>query len=1042
MSYPPIKVADTRLTVLSTLLSLVCLGIMDDDVVSDFGSDVESDRVLDDESDSDDDHCMIDVDDETDHEPSSDENDTLPDDDNMEDAGEGVPNNPKDVTNAIPEDGRVPFYLEGRPIARLKGQKPREFQGGIQALRSASSPRTYNRSLWMKPLCPTCGTYKSCPVAPRKRVLNDPDTSAVDIMADSHRRVALYRFRKQKYKRRTEAADMDHNMADADQDASAEATKNIPVPAPQATVSKLSHAQASTGQTITKGENETAAENSSSSYPQTVYPPTVTFKNNWPTEGWGRMHELCDAAKQDGINALKETIHDYIPGGWPATSKQQPLSVPAQDAFWISDDDNGRFRDQVALMSGALPETPSKASGTVVPISPDGTQIPQVYSLDPEDRRMRKMSVVYDGRDVTLFWRSHWLPLHKIISKTLRAKGTVVKFVQGAMEVANSFKRRALQLLERREQIEPCRSPRRNVGPKRRSLRGLSEEERHKEKSRQWREARRASKPAIEPYPFPALSSSIAPAHPEDKAEISKRDVKRSSMTRPLPPVKDSRISKKRERRVQASSTTPKSAICRIAAGLKDILHRICGTKYPGVSKPVKLEPRHRRKPRRGEWVFFPSKFVLPWQRYLKPSVPTTLVQPTERPTVHDIPAQEEHPVAEAVAPLAPEPTAKVTEARPEPALRVDQPPTTKIAPRVEPLLRTEIAPHLHPEKIVHKDLAPITEPVVDQAVTRRPHPEVETALQNGIPEWLKFATPLGRPVSAVELFKPKRRPLSPSREESIFAPEWRKIEELDKEKRREGRRIRPEGPAVRPLSAKWEARLKEAMAQPNNRQLGTTLSGDPLTKRDLATCYTHMAWLNDEVINAYLALIVDYLRRSTGNAGRNVQPKFHAFNTFFFSNLRDRGYESVRRWASRAKIGGEKLLDVDTVFVPVHNSAHWTLMVIRPSARTIEHFDSLGSLSLAHVNKVKEWLRGELGPLYKDEEWTVLPSASPQQDNGSDCGVFLLSTAKAVAVGLEPLSYGPADIAMLRKKIVAELMHGRLEGEFDPAGESGEPRL
>ncbi|KAL2011120.1 hypothetical protein VTN00DRAFT_3838 [Thermoascus crustaceus] len=1051
---------------------------MDDDSASDF----ESARMFNDDSHSDIDHDMIDADDDMGHEPS-DENYTSPEesvldsssDNDMEDTEEH-PGDPMDGVRddsqiqkddrglfkpsqymPLPEGGRAPIFLEERPIARPMSRKSRN-EGEMEGIRFASSPGTYKR----EPCFPTCSCSRSPFVAPRKRVLHDEDTQPADVIPDSHRRDALHRFLQQKHRRRTGWQGTEHDKENVDQDANAEATKNAPVCCQQANISKPSHAQAATGQTTTNDEDETAE--GSSSYPQTVYPPTVAFENSWPTEGWGRMHELCDAAKQEGVNALKETVHDYIPGGWPAGSKQKLLSVPARDAFWISDSDIDLFRDQVALMSGALPETPSQTSPeTVVPISPDGTQIPQVYSFNPEDRRMKDMSVVYDGQGVTLFWRSQWLPLHRIISNALYApdgmKRTVIKLVQGAMEAANSFKRRALHLFETDQQ----REPRQRSGPRPRSLRGLSEEERHKEKSRQWREARRGFNPHNKPYDSLPLSfdippipkekaQDIAPVHPKEKNRISKRDVKRHHMKRPLSTVRDSRMSKKRGRRVPDSSPSSKSFICRIAAGLKGILHRICGTKYPGVSKRLRTEPRHRRsiaKPRRkGEWTSFPDKFVVPWQRYFKPSTPSALARPAERPTTHDVPVPKERDVTEHVAPLkpsarppvSPRPT-KIAEARPEQALRFERPPAAKIVPHVEPALPTELAPYLHPDKIVHEDLVPVTEPVGDQAAARQAQAEIETGLQNGIPEWLKSATPFGKPVSAVELFKPKPPPLAPLREESIFAPEWRKVEELDKEKRREGR-IRPEGPAVRPLSAKWEARVKEAMAQPNNRQLGTTLSGDPLTKRDLATCYTRMAWLNDEVINAYLALIVDYLRRSSGNAGRNVQPKFHAFNTFFFSNLRDRGYDSVRRWASRAKIGGEKLLSVDTVFVPVHNSAHWTLMVIRPSARTIEHFDSLGSLSLAHVNKAKEWLRGELGPLYKDEEWSVLPSASPQQDNGSDCGVFLLSTAKAVAVGLEPLSYGAADITLLRKKIVAELMHGRLEGEFDPAGESGEPRL
>ncbi|EGD97018.1 Ulp1 protease [Trichophyton tonsurans CBS 112818] len=241
-----------------------------------------------------------------------------------------------------------------------------------------------------------------------------------------------------------------------------------------------------------------------------------------------------------------------------------------------------------------------------------------------------------------------------------------------------------------------------------------------------------------------------------------------------------------------------------------------------------------------------------------------------------------------------------------------------------------------------------------------------------------------------------------------------------------------PEGPFIKPISSKWDSRLTADMSLPDYRQVGTTISGDPLTRKDFATCYTPFAWLNDEVINAYLAIILDYARRASGSSGRHREPKYHAFNSFFYSSLRDRGYESVRRWASRAKIGGPALLGVEVVLIPIHNQAHWTLMVVKPKARTIEYFDSLGGASRAHISRVKEWLQGELCDLFVEEEWRVLPTDSPQQDNGSDCGVFLLTTAKLVVLGL-PLSYGARDIPTIRKRIVAEILNGGFEGDFDP---------
>ncbi|QGA14505.1 hypothetical protein EYB26_002160 [Talaromyces marneffei] len=270
---------------------------------------------------------------------------------------------------------------------------------------------------------------------------------------------------------------------------------------------------------------------------------------------------------------------------------------------------------------------------------------------------------------------------------------------------------------------------------------------------------------------------------------------------------------------------------------------------------------------------------------------------------------------------------------------------------------------------------------------------------------------------------------------------QWERQQQEQVVQRREqalGRVGVPDGQsAVRSLTPEWEQRLLSAMRSSPREILVRTPDAD-LTKEKLQTCWTPLAWLNDEVINGHLTYTVDYLRRQANNLGRNDAPRYHAFNSFFYKNLRDSGYHSVRRWAHRAKIGGSALLNVDTVFIPVHEGAHWTLLVVSPKMRTIEYFDSLGGNADSFVENTKRWLQGELGDAYNESEWLFLNTESPQQDNGSDCGVFLLTSAKAIALGLKPTVYGPRDINLIRRKIVAELMNGGLSGDFDPRGSSG----
>ncbi|KAJ5713508.1 uncharacterized protein N7483_010689 [Penicillium malachiteum] len=360
------------------------------------------------------------------------------------------------------------------------------------------------------------------------------------------------------------------------------------------------------------------------------------------------------------------------------------------------------------------------------------------------------------------------------------------------------------------------------------------------------------------------------------------------------------------------------------------------------------------------------------------------------------------------------------------------------------PELRTELGSYLRPQRSQRLSIpsTPVQKkprPIETPKRTDETHPDAMQIDDPWAARSMMFEMlPFGAPVSAVQLVSPQRTPIPNNRIASIYQKEW---DQREQEKQawdaEQGRaiRIRPQGKCVRQLSVSWLDRVTKAMH--SHGAVAQSLSGDELYQKDIATCIKPLAWLNDEIINSYLAVIIQYLRNSTGNTP-DQRPRYHAFNSFFYSSLRDKGYDSVRRWAKRAKIGGEVLLEVDTVFVPVHESSHWTLMVVRPMDRTIEYFDSLGGRGARQVDTIRKWLHGELGNKFVADEWTLLPSVSSYQDNGSDCGVFLLTNAKAIALNIEPTAFGAKDTILLRRKIVAEIMNGGLHGEFSPVDKTG----
>jgi hypothetical protein len=269
-----------------------------------------------------------------------------------------------------------------------------------------------------------------------------------------------------------------------------------------------------------------------------------------------------------------------------------------------------------------------------------------------------------------------------------------------------------------------------------------------------------------------------------------------------------------------------------------------------------------------------------------------------------------------------------------------------------------------------------------------------------------------------------------------------RKDREAEEERLTKTTRRIPKNKVIEPLTLEWEGRVKAAMDTPDMQTVLVTLpSGTKLTRKDFGTLKVvpgrdpSHGWLNDEIILASLQQVVEYgLRVSGHRAGQT--PKYHAFNTFFYKNLREKGAQSVKRWATRAKIGGRALEEVDRVFIPVHQGAHWTLLVVSPAARTIEYFDSMGGVADSYIRNAKLWLATEMGARFKETEWAVptgTHGVGPRQTNGSDCGVFTCTTARMVALGVDPMAYGGEDMGVQRGRMAAELLNGGLFGDFDP---------
>ncbi|KAL0659144.1 hypothetical protein Bca4012_079729 [Brassica carinata] len=212
-----------------------------------------------------------------------------------------------------------------------------------------------------------------------------------------------------------------------------------------------------------------------------------------------------------------------------------------------------------------------------------------------------------------------------------------------------------------------------------------------------------------------------------------------------------------------------------------------------------------------------------------------------------------------------------------------------------------------------------------------------------------------------------------------------------------------PDEPFI-PLTKEEKAEVYNAFSGKNRRKVLVTHANSNIDiTGQVLQCLTPSAWLNDEVINVYLELLKE---RETREPKKYF--KCHFFNTFFYKKLvSDSGYnyKAVRRWTTQRKLG-YALIDCDMIFVPIHRSVHWTLAVINNRDRKFLYLDSLNGVDSKILNALAKYLGDEAkeksGKDIDVSSWDMeFVEDLPQQQNGYDCGMFMLKYIDFFSRGL-----------------------------------------
>lgn len=196
------------------------------------------------------------------------------------------------------------------------------------------------------------------------------------------------------------------------------------------------------------------------------------------------------------------------------------------------------------------------------------------------------------------------------------------------------------------------------------------------------------------------------------------------------------------------------------------------------------------------------------------------------------------------------------------------------------------------------------------------------------------------------------------------------------------------------------------------------------IKRKDMRTL-RESQWLNDEIINMVSNLVKKFLEKPD----KERVPKIYLPLTFFTSKLMSDklnkfNFDNVKRWTTRAKVD---VFACDFLIFPRNiTNTHWACVFVDMKRKIVWNLDSLGRSDPTFGNIILRWLRHEHSDKKKSllltSDWKILgpPEKLPQQNNSSDCGMFLCLYVYYLAHGKIPCTddFDQNQMSMFRKMV------------------------
>jgi hypothetical protein len=206
------------------------------------------------------------------------------------------------------------------------------------------------------------------------------------------------------------------------------------------------------------------------------------------------------------------------------------------------------------------------------------------------------------------------------------------------------------------------------------------------------------------------------------------------------------------------------------------------------------------------------------------------------------------------------------------------------------------------------------------------------------------------------------------------------------------------------------------------------------VTRDDLLTL--RGGWLNGQVINSFFSLL------SERDSKREIMS--HYVSSYWLNKLglgKEYSHENVKNWIRN--IPGRDIFNLERLFVPVNRTnQHWTFLCVDFTSQEIFYLDSLvktkgkyATYSTRCMEAVSRYLEDEWnetrrkssGMPFPKKEWKCVDTnlkCVPQQNNGSDCGVFVCVFAEHLSRRDDCLDFNQDIMPEQRVKIALSIIN------------------